>query len=453
VLKIKSPETWLNIRYGGAAFALGMPTIPLLVHLPILYAEQLGLGLTATGLALFFARLFDVVTDPLVGLISDRPLLKKLGWGRRKPLILVGGVLAAIGTVYLLNPSENVSWFYLMGWAAILYLGWTLISIPYLAWGADLSKSYGGRTQVTSIREGFMLSGILLAGAVPALATLSGFSERQSISFVGWVVVALGAVLFAILLRSVQEPNFPKLHRKETARAAMKGSLENRPFILLLSAWFLNGIANGIPAVLFLLYMKHVLGATELQRGLLTFLYFLAGIVGIAIWFWLGKSINKHRVWAIAMMIACGAFSIVPFLGAGDIELFVFVTIITGLTLGADLAIPPSLQADIAEYEYLRSRRDRTGLLFAFWSMATKMSLAVSVAVSFPLLEYLGFSTESNLEENNILALSVIYSVAPIVFKIAAICIVWQYPLTQKKQLVIQQRIAKLEDYDMSQRL
>jgi glycoside/pentoside/hexuronide:cation symporter, GPH family len=439
-----SATTWRNIRYGGAAFALGMPTIPLLVHLPAIYAEQIGLGLTATGLALFIARLLDVVTDPIVGIISDRPIFR---WGRRKPIILAGGLLGAVGTLFLLNPTDGASWVYLAVWSAILYLGWTMISIPYLAWGADLSKDYAGRTNVTSVREAFMLTGILVAGAMPALATLSGYTERQSVSFVSWVVVGLGALLFLVLLRGVEEPKLPKLHQRESAKTAIKSLLGNRPFLLLVSGWFVNGIANGIPAVLFILYMKHVLRASELERGLLTFVYFLSGILGIAIWVWLGKRINKHRVWAIAMIVACCAFSIVPFLGAGDIGLFVFITIVTGLTLGADLAIPPSLQADVSEYEYFRSRRDRTGLLFALWSMATKMALAVSVLIAFPLLEFLGFSTESTSSENNTMALGVIYSMAPIVLKILAICIIWRHPLTQDKLSVIQRKIARLEKY------
>ena len=96
---------WRNVRYGGTAFVLGMPTIPLLIHLPVIYAEVIGLGFTSTGIALFVARLLDVVSDPLVGLWSDRLDGR---WGRRKPLILLGGIVTAIATVYLLSPDSGV---------------------------------------------------------------------------------------------------------------------------------------------------------------------------------------------------------------------------------------------------------------------------------------------------------------------------------------------------------
>jgi GPH family glycoside/pentoside/hexuronide:cation symporter len=127
---------WRDVRYGSVAFALGMPTLPLLIYLPTIYAEQIGLGLTATGIAIFIARIFDVVSDPIIGILSDQTetsFQKK--WGRRKPLIFFGGILGILGTIYLLNPSADSGTVYLAMWAAILYLGWTMISIPYLAWG------------------------------------------------------------------------------------------------------------------------------------------------------------------------------------------------------------------------------------------------------------------------------------------------------------------------------
>ena len=185
-------------------------------------------------------------------------------WGRRKPFIFVGAIIAALATIYLLDPNDGVDFIYLTAWGSILYFGWTLINIPYLAWGADLSHDYNERTNITSIREAFMLLGILIAGAIPALAATIGWGEREALSFIGWVAILLGIVVFTFLLRGVHEPNRPLLHRNEKPLHAIRGLLNNRPFLFLLSAWFVNGLANGIPAVLFILYMKHVLQTLSL---------------------------------------------------------------------------------------------------------------------------------------------------------------------------------------------
>jgi Na+/melibiose symporter-like transporter len=145
------------------------------------------------------------------------------------------------------------------------------------------------------------------------------------------------------------------------------------------------------------------------------------------------------------MGIACIAFFCVPWLGKGDTYLFLIITIITGITFGADLVLPPSMQADVAEYELVRSGHDRTGLLFAFWSMFTKLALAVSILIAFPLLEVFGFSLIEMEKVNNIDALSVTYSIVPVAFKVISILIIWRHPLTRAKQVMIRNQIERLE--------
>jgi GPH family glycoside/pentoside/hexuronide:cation symporter len=431
-----------DLLYGATGFVLGVPTIPLFVLTPPLYAETLGIGLTATGVALFFARAFDLLSDPVIGILSDR---LNTPWGGRKPLIFIGAVLSGLGMLYLLTPADGTGVWYLGLWSVVLYLGWTLISIPYLAWGAALSEDYQGRARVTSVREGFTLLGILAAGAVPAMAAYTGFDERASLAFIAWGAIAAGIVLFSVLLKGVADPARRRAATRPDAtsvRLLLHAIAANKPFRLLIASWLLNSLANGIPAVLFILFMKHVLGASDIQRGALTFVYFLAGVLGIPVWLWLSGRIGKHRAWCAAMILACAAFAAVPALSQGDIAPFAVICVLSGVALGADMALPPAIQADVAEYSYLRSGRDATGTLFAAWSMVVKLAFALSVAVAFPVLDFLGFDPDLPPAENNLPALAVIYSVLPIVFKAGAIVLVWRYPLTARKQEVIRRRIA-----------
>jgi GPH family glycoside/pentoside/hexuronide:cation symporter len=430
---------WRNARYGSAAFVLGLPTIPLLVLLPPFYAETMGLGLTATGIALFAARTLDVFSDPVVGYVSDRQNSRR---GGRKPLIAAGALLGAISTYYLLTPENSVGVWYLGLWAGILYLGWTLINIPYLAWGASLSNDYQGRAQLTSVREVFTLLGILTAAAVPAIAASYGYSEQISLGFIAWGTIGIGLILFPVLLFSVPEPRKPRTARL-TAKTVLASIKQNKPFGLLIVGWFLNSLANGIPAVLFILFMKHVLAASDVERGILTTIYFLAGIIGIPIWLALSARVGKHRSWCFAMILACCAFALVPILDNGDIVAFACICALTGVTLGADMALPPAIQADVAEYEYFRSGYEATGTLFAIWSMITKLSFGLSVLIAFPMLDALGFDPQLSPQDNNLVALAMIYAVVPIVLKAGAIILLWHYPLTAQKQAVIRQHIEK----------
>ena len=84
-----------------------------------------------------FARISDVVTDPLIGYFSDRTHTR---FGRRKPWLAGGALLMMVSAFMLFNPQFEVTNIYLLGWAVMLWLGWTMINIPYYAWGAETCR-------------------------------------------------------------------------------------------------------------------------------------------------------------------------------------------------------------------------------------------------------------------------------------------------------------------------
>lgn len=425
--------------YALPAFALAMPTLPVYVYLPAFYAETLGLGLAATGLALLAARILDVVTDPMIGIASDR---LHLPGGRRKPWIALGALLAAIALVRIFDPPETASFAYLAGWAMALYLGWTLVAVPYTAWGAELSGDYHGRARITGAREAAMVLGVVVAGGVPAAAAALGAGETEGLLYVAWIAIAVGAPAVILLLWRVPEPPpGPRATPPAPGLSQWMSLFRNKPFVRLLSGWFVNGLANGFPAVLFPLFLDHGLQASPVERNVLILVYFLAGIAAIPLWLRLSRRHGKHRTWCGAMVLACAAFIWVPLLGPGDIALFFAVCVITGMALGADLALPPAMQADVVDLDSLRTGQQRAGLFFAIWSMATKLALACAVGLAFPALEAAGFRAGEANTAGALFALAVIYAGLPTVFKIVAIAIVWRHPITERRQALIRRRL------------
>jgi Na+/melibiose symporter-like transporter len=428
------------LLYALPAFALAIPTIPVYIYLPSFYAETMGLGLAVTGAALLVARLSDVVTDPLVGLASDRFSLRG---SRRKPWIAAGAVLAGISLVTLLDPPQNVSPLFLGAWAVALYLGWTLIAVPYTAWGAELSRDYDQRSRITGAREAAQILGILVASAIPPAVAFAGGSERDGLAAVAWVAIACGAPAIALLLWRVRDqgPARPAAGAGVPARVLIREMLRNAPFSRLLSAWFINGLANGLPAVLFPLYLQYALQAGPVAQGALIAAYFVAGVIAMPMWVRLSRRLGKHRTWCLAMIMACLAFIWVPLLPAGAIGAFLVICIITGMAFGADLALPPSMQADIVDLDTLRTGQHRAGVFFAVWSMASKLALAAAVGIAFPALDAFGFRIGMENEPAALLALAVIYSVAPTVLKVFAIVLVWRHPITLRRHQAIRRRL------------
>jgi Na+/melibiose symporter-like transporter len=429
------------LAYALPAFVVALPTIPVYIHLPALYGVELGLGLAATGLVLLVARIFDTVTDPVIGALSDRLSVRGL---RRKPWIAVGAGIAGMGLFKILNPPAAAGATYLLGWSLVLYAGWTMVSVPYNAWGAELSEDYDERTRITSWREGIALLGIVGAGALTATLVGKGWTEAEATGAIAWAAIGLGAIIVPMLLFVVREGQAGgdvklaagRLHLRD----GMATLIGNLPFRRLMSAWFLNGLANGIPAALFFIYLEHGLGADALARPLFVLTYFAAAIASVAVWRWLSRRIGKHRSWCWAMLMTCAAFVIVPALPQGAFAAFAAICIVTGMGLGADLVLPPAIQADVVDYQRFRSGRARAGLQFALWGMSTKLALAVAVGLALPGVEALGFDAAAPTGAGRE-ALVVIYALLPVVIKALAIAVMWRFPLTAQKHDVIRRRL------------
>lgn len=415
------------VAYGLLGFPLAALNLPLYVYLPPFYAEDLGLGLAGVGGVLFAARLLDVVTDPLIGELSDRGRSR---FGRRRPWLVLACPVLILATFMLFVPGAEASLAGLFLWTSVAYLAWTAMLLPYTAMGAELSQDYHERSRITGVREGFVILGIVVAAALPALLGLDGEAARARVLEVlaTGMALILPAALLLLVLRIPEPP--PSVEAELRMVEGLKIAARNRPFLRLVTAYFLNGIANGLPATLFLLFVGHVLERPDVA-GPLLLIYFLAGVAAIPFWLRLSRRLGKHRAWVLAMAWASLAFSFVPLLGPGDLWPFVVICVLSGLSLGADLALPAAMQADVVDLDWAESGRRRTGLFFALWSMATKLSLALAVGIAFPVLDLLGFSAGGQSTAAGITGLGVLYGLLPVVIKLISIGFVWNFPLSE----------------------
>ena len=203
------------------------------------------------------------------------------------------------------------------------------------------------------------------------------------------------------------------------------------------------GVANGIAAVLFPIIITSLLGAPASSRGQFLLIYFLSAIGGIALMRLLGPHMSKHRLWCAAMLAATGAFALVPLLGEGDLIGFMAVCMVTGVALAADLALPPSIQADVVDWDRWRFRRNHPALSFAGASLVTKLALGIAV-VTGPLLVSASGWTETGPVSNSVaLRLAMIYAWIPCVLKIMAIAIVWNFPLDERRHDMVRSRLRR----------
>ncbi|MGM0690951.1 MAG: MFS transporter [Pseudomonadota bacterium] len=398
---------WQVLAYGTPGLPLALMGIPLYVYLPPFYANELGLGLAAVGTALMLTRLWDVITDPVVGYLSDRIP----GRHRRKWLMGAGMPLLIASLWFLLRPDDDVGLWHLYLWGLAAFLGWTMIQLPYTSLGAEADPTPHGRTRLAAGREGLALVGTVLAAALPIL--LGSEAPADVLAAVFWLMAILLPAAFIVMTATTPEPG---VHRPLVDwRHGWPLLKHNRRLRSLLGGYFLNNLANGIPAALFLMFVADRLGAQD-WLGWLLLLYFGAGIAALPAWTAIARRFGKRRAWGASILLAAISFSFAPWLGSGDVVWFALICAISGLSLGADMALPASIQADIAGIDSDDGGGDRAGLFFGLLGLATKLALAVAVGVGYGVLAIAGFEAG----DSDTTALAITYGALPVGFKLAA---------------------------------
>ncbi len=424
--------------YGLPGLPLAAASIPLVIYLPTYYARELAIDLTLLGQLLLLARLWDVVSDPVIGLLTDHTRSR---FGRRRPWLVAGTPVVLLGLWHLFVPSAGTGPGGLFLWAIVLYMGWTMVTLPHQSWGAELSSDYNTRTRISGFREGAQIAGIVLACALP-LVTQQGIESLSGSALRGlaWFVVIALPVTVLLAIAFIPDPPETTVQKVDW-REGWRALRDNKPFRRLLLAYLINGVANGLPATLFLLFVGEVLLIPE-RTPILLLVYFMSGVVAVPAWVALSARIGKHRAWSGSMLWNCLIFLAVPFLGPGDFWPYMLVCVLSGLSLGADLALPAAMQADVVDVDRAATGAQRTGLYFALWAMGTKLALALAVGIAFPALGAMGFVAQSGGNTPQVLfALSAFYGLVPIAFKLLATALVWNFPLDAGAQAELRRKV------------
>ncbi len=404
--------------YGALGLPLAMAALPVYVHVPKFYADTLGLSLAGVGGILLASRLVDAVQDPFFGWWSDR---WRARGGSRWVFVGAGAPLLALGMAGLFNPPsagpEALGW-WLVANLVLVYTAFSLVTVSYQAHGAEITDSIAERTRVTAWREAFALAGVFLAAVLPeVLREASG--ERAGFARFSWLFAPVVLAAAFVTIRG-SPPAHARVPPAGTgALGAYVLPLRNRAFRRLLAVFVLNGIAASIPATLVLFFIEDVVRRPDLAAAFLV-AYFAAGAAGLPIWVWLARRAGKGRAWLAAMGVSIAAFVWAFFLEPGDAGAYLAICVLSGLGLGADLALPPSLLADVIDEDEARGAGRHEGAYFGLWSLVTKLNLALAAGIALPLLQAFGYAVRSDNAPQALLALAAVYALVPCALKAMA---------------------------------
>ena len=426
------------VAYSGLAAPLATLYFPVYIFLADFYVKNFNLTLEEIAIIFLFVRLFDAFSDPIMGAISDR---LKTPLGFRRFWFIVGMPLILISVIALFWPNSDaaIGSLYLLAWLVLLTVGWTIIMTPYFALGAEISSSYAERSRITLYREAVALIGTIIAAVLYSL----GENDFEGMKYIAIFVIAALPLTVLSCVYFVKEDLQPDLAPKKINMTQIFIAFKSEPmFVRLLGAYFVNGAANALPAALFVFFVDQRLDAPHLA-GPFLLVYFGSAILATPLWVKLSSIVEKHRLWCYTMIYASVVFSAAAFLGSGDLIAFLFICLLGGAALSADLAIPSSIQADLIDIETLRGGKRRTGIFFSFWSIATKGSVALSSGLGLLILSYANFDVTGDNTEVSLWVLTALYALVPIFLKISSIALMWNFKLTKSYHVKIQRRLTK----------
>ncbi len=432
--------------YSAPALPIAALATPLTFYGPPFFATEMGLGLTAVGTIFMFARFWDLITDPLMGVISDKFPSR---FGRRRHWLVLSIPILVVAVVLVMFPNyvtgASVTKGYLLTSLFALYIGFTMLTISHMAWGAELTDDYHERSRVQGWREFAYLSSMVLVLLIPALLEQTGnaLSNTLKMNAMGGYVLLLLPFAVLIAVRSVDERPIERSNSigfKQSVRIL----LGNRYIMRILVADLLIHTPGAIRGSMYVFYVTAVIGMPE-WAAIILLSYFVAGPIAVPLWIWIAKRTSKHKACAagVFLHVAVTAAYLIP--GQGDAALFAFLFFLSGIVYAGVPFLIRSMVADIVDVDRLETGQDRTALYYSTVTTTMKVGGALGIGLGYPLLALVGFNPSGPNDADALDGLRYIYAFLPAVTELLVVYLLYKYPLNETKLAEIQTKLGTKE--------
>ena len=425
-------------------------------YLPFFYSNIFGLRLDQVGVLLVVTRIWDAVSDPMMGVIADRTRTR---WGKYRPYLLFMALPFALCGI-LLFTTPNASPTMKLVWAYVTYIlmmtVYTGINVPYGAMLGVMTDDSDTKTVLSSFRMFFAYGGSFIALFCwePLCNALGGYETPAGWQHAMIVIAGLCLVLFLLSFSMTRE----KLHSGATASIAsdFKSLMHNAPWWILIGAALCSNLFNTVRGSTVAYFFNDVIGPdVHLNLGKWGFLFYaglflsigeVCNMLGVAMTTPIARRLGKKTTYMLsfaALIVLSIAFFFVPATSGGYwwmIVLQVVISIFTGI-------ISPlvwSMYADVSDFAENRDGTASTGLIFSSASMAQKFGGAFGGYAVMALLGAFGYNTAAGAVQTAeaVKGLWILMSWVPAAVAALAIVIVFFYPLTKQRMERIQEELA-----------
>lgn len=391
------------------------------------------------GFLLLLARLWDAVTDPAAGWLSDRT---HTALGRRRPWFLASALPLGGSIVMLWSPPADLEGSVLTLWlgAAILlfYTTYTAFRVPHIAMGAELSRGYHDRTRVFGVMQ--MVESLGMLAAAGTLVFLEQAEDPRT--FARTLSFGIGAVATVLILLAAWRL------RERTEFLGRGGSSPWRSFQdvlanphsrILIGVFFLEQL--GFAALVALIpYLSDYVLETPGSTGFYLFGAIGAALLSIPAWVSLSQQLGKIRVWRFSLLAKAALFAIAFFLGAGDFLPMLAVATCFGVMHGCGSVVGPSLKADVVDWDEAETGERKEGTYFATWNFVQKGAGGVALWIIGVMLSATGFVPNVAQNPDTLLGMRSLASVAPSLLHCLALLLLLRFALDESAHFEARQR-------------
>lgn len=424
-MKQDLPKKRAVFQYSFLALPLAFAGLPLYVHAPDFYVRDIGVNLGLIGVVLLFLRLFDAVQDPVIGYFSDKYASKRF------QIIALGSASLIIGMgMVFYGPHFHVPpllWFSIA--MVVAATGFSIVTINLNMIGGFWHDDPKLRTKISAWRESAALVGLLIASVMPAALQIFKPAE-DAFRIVFWVFCILmvaGMIMFTRFMRRISPGH--RINQNAPQCGLSFFHLFRGRDKHFFTVCFLTHLSAAMPGVMVLFFINDYLGAPDLA-GLFLFLYFMSGALLISFWVKLAARLGKYQAWLVSMVLAVASFIWAFTLSPGDVFAYGVICVCSGMALGADLSLPPSILADRIDRA---QQQDKATQYYAMLAFLPKMAIAIASGVSFIILDQLGFVAGGVNTPMTMTGLLALYTLVPCGVKLLTAFLLWRFYKTEGK--------------------
>lgn len=443
-----------KIAFGLGMFANQMFPAVLGIFMVVL-VQDLGFPGWMWGILFFLPRVFDSITDPIMGFISDNT---KSRWGRRRQYVFAGAIIMGISFVIMWQlyreNGVDYNFTYFLLWSFVFYLGLTIFSVPYVAMGYEMSSDFHERTEIMAIAQWIGQWAWVIAPWFWVIMYDQGWFPSADVatrSLAVWVGIAcmLFAMVPAIFIKSKSTLNedYAPL-TVNTIGSSLWEILENfkeafksRPFVkLCISTFCVFNAFNTIAAFSFFIIVYHLFNGDAGAAGVWPTLFgSLASIVTtflvIPTVAWLSTKLGKKQAFMLSQGISIIGYLMLWFLFVpGKPYMFIFALPFFSFGIGSLFTLMMSMTADVIDIDELNTGKRREGVFGAIYWWMVKFGFAIAGLLSGAIMSLVGFDpTMAEQPESAITGLRIFYSALPILGTLIALYVMRDYDVSEER--------------------